>query len=168
MTSLSAVDELAKNLQSESWSHNGQFSYTERKEIQTELEKQLPEYELIGSGSTRIVIRKPEQETVYKINCIPDDSQNRTEVRIWKRGCENIPREHLAEVFDWTSSYSVVQMEYCETLHRLTEQDFQQRLSEIYQGYAEFTDEGAKDSWGRSSDGTIKCRDYGRAIVSSD
>lgn len=168
MTSLSEVAELAEVLQSESWSRDGRFSYTERREIRAELENYLPEYDLIGSGSTRIVIHKPEQETVYKINCIPDDSQNRTEVRIWEHGCENIPQEHLAEVFEWTPSYTVIKMEYCQTLKRMTEQEFQERLSEIYQGYAEYTDEGAKDSWGRSPDGTLKCRDYGRAIVSSD
>jgi len=164
----SVIVTVADQLQSEAWSQNGQFSYQELQEIRTILSRHDNTYELIGSGSTRIVVRSSEEDVVYKINCIPSDSQNKTEVRIWNQGCRNIPQKHLAEVFSWTDSYTVIEMEYCRDLSELTLEEFHTTLSEFYDGYYEYTDEGAKDSWGFSSDGVIKCRDYGRALVSEN
>lgn len=163
------LPKIVSELQSESWSKQGQFSYKELQEIRSIISQYISDYEIIGSGSTRVVLMTSSKDKVYKLNCIPSDSQNRTEVRIWRNGCRNIPHKYLAEVFDWTDSYSVIEMEYCQDLSHMTVVEFEEQLDAIYDGRYEFTDEGAKDSWGISvRDSEFKCRDYGRALVKQD
>jgi hypothetical protein len=160
------LNEFSSAIQSEDWSISGQFSYAELQEIRSCLGNFTDEYEILGSGSTRIVIgHELDPSVVYKISCIPSDTQNQTEIDVWRNGCENIPRKHLAEILSWSDDNSIIEMEYCRDLYDLSVQEFDERLDQIYEGYYEYTDEGAKDSWGFSEqDNVIKCRDYGRAI----